>query len=146
PTVIIHPGIEGDRGPSSLDWAITEGEREWGVTALGAIDEMDAGPIWGTRTFPVPAEPPRKSALYAGPVTEAASALAREVAAKVSDPTFVPRPLDYSRPGVRGRLRPTMRQADRAFSWSDPTDHILRRIRAGDGSPGVRSGLAGLAV
>ncbi|HLU60688.1 MAG TPA: enoyl-CoA hydratase-related protein [Pseudonocardia sp.] len=146
PTVIIHPGIEGDRGPSSLDWAITEGEREWGVTALGAIDEMDAGPIWGTRTFPVPAEPPRKSALYAGPVTEAASALAREVAAKVSDPTFVPRPLDYSRPGVRGRLRPTMRQADRAFSWSDPTDHILRRIRAGDGSPGVRSELAGLPV
>lgn len=146
PTVIIHPGPEGDRGPSSLDWAISEAEAGWGVTALGAIAEMDAGPIWGTRTFALPAEPPRKSALYAGPVTEAAAALAREVVAKVSDPTFVPRPLDYSHPGVRGRLRPTMRQSDRAFSWSDPTEHVLRHIRAADGSPGVRSELAGLPV
>jgi putative two-component system hydrogenase maturation factor HypX/HoxX len=146
PTVIIHPGPEGDRGPSSLDWAIRDAEPEWGVTALSAIDEMDAGPIWGTRTFPMPADPPRKSALYAGPVTEAAAALAREVVAKVADPTFVPRPLDYSRPEVRGRLRPTMSQADRAFSWSDPTEHVLRRIRGADGSPGVRSELAGLPV
>lgn len=28
PTVIVHPGPEGDRGPSSLDWAIAEGHRE----------------------------------------------------------------------------------------------------------------------
>jgi putative two-component system hydrogenase maturation factor HypX/HoxX len=146
PTVILHPGPEGDRGPSSLDWAISDAEPEWGVTALSAVEEMDAGPIWGTRTFEVPADPPRKSALYAGPVTEAAAALAREVVAKVADPGFVPRPLDYSRPGVRGRLRPTMRQADRAFSWSDPTEHVLRRIRAADGSPGVRTELAGLPV
>jgi putative two-component system hydrogenase maturation factor HypX/HoxX len=146
PTVVIHPGPEGDRGPSSLDWAISEAAPEWGVTALSAIDEMDAGPIWGTRTFPIPADPPRKSALYSGPVTEAAAALAREVVAKAADPAFVPRPLDYTRPGVRGRLRPTMRQVDRAFSWSDPTDEVLRRIRAADGSPGVRSELAGMAV
>ncbi|OZM77605.1 hydrogenase maturation protein [Pseudonocardia sp. MH-G8] len=146
PTVIIHPGPEGDRGPSSLDWAIREAEPEWGVTALSAIDEMDAGPIWGTRTFRMPVDPPRKSALYAGPVTDAAAALAREVVAKVADPRFVPRPLDYSRPGVHGRLRPTMRQADRAFSWSDPTEHVLRRIRASDGSPGVRTELAGVPV
>ena len=32
-TVVIHPGPVGDRGPSSLDWAITEGARTWGVTA-----------------------------------------------------------------------------------------------------------------
>ena len=25
-TIIIHPGPVGDRGPSSLDWAITDGE------------------------------------------------------------------------------------------------------------------------
>lgn len=145
-TVIIHPGPEGDRGPSSLDWAISERETEWGVTAIGAIDEMDAGPIWGVRTFRMPADPPRKSALYGGPVTEAAASLALEVAAKAADPAFVPRPLDYGRPGVRGRLRPTMRQVDRAFSWADPTSHVLRRIRAADGSPGARAELAGLEV
>ena len=27
--LIVHPGIKGDRGPSSLDWAIQNGESEW---------------------------------------------------------------------------------------------------------------------
>ena len=131
------PGPAGDRGPSSLDWAIIDGEPAWGVTALQAVEEMDAGPIWATRTFPLdPAEPPRKSALYNGPVADAAIELVHEVVAKAADPAFVPEPLDYRRPDVRGRLRPTMRQADREFSWSDPTATILRRIRAADGSPG----------
>ncbi|MGW4720997.1 enoyl-CoA hydratase-related protein, partial [Nocardia sp. NPDC004260] len=29
--LIVHPGPKGDRGPSSLDWAIHEGEKQWGV-------------------------------------------------------------------------------------------------------------------
>lgn len=49
--LIVHPGILGDRGPSSLDWAIAMGERTWGVTILQAAEEMDAGPIWATRNF-----------------------------------------------------------------------------------------------
>jgi putative two-component system hydrogenase maturation factor HypX/HoxX len=105
---------------------------------------MDAGPIWATRTFPLPATPPCKSALYTGPVTDAAVELALEVAGKAAQPDFVPEPLDPSR--APGRLRPAMTQADRAFSWSDPTAHVLRRIRAADGTPGVRTELAGLAV
>jgi putative two-component system hydrogenase maturation factor HypX/HoxX len=146
-TIIIHPGPLGDRGPSSLDWAILDGEREWGVTALQAVEEMDAGPIWGSRTFPIdPTEPPRKSSLYSGPVADAAVELVREVLVKAADPRFAPTPLDYRRPDVQGRLRPTMRQSDREFCWSDPTATILRRIRAADGSPGVRTTLAGTAV
>jgi putative two-component system hydrogenase maturation factor HypX/HoxX len=146
PTVILHPGPEGDRGPSSLDWAIRESAPEWGVTALSAVEEFDTGPIWGTRTFPVPADPPRKSDLYAGAVTDAAVALARDVVEKLADPTFRPRQLDYGRPGVVGRLRPPMRQYERAFDWTDPTAYIVRRIRAADGAPGVRTELAGLEV
>ena len=123
-----------------------DGEREWGVTALQAVEEMDAGPIWGSRTFPIdPTEPPRKSSLYSGPVADAAIELVHEIVVKAADPAFVPAPLDYRRPDVRGRLRPTMRQSDREFSWSDPTATIVRRIRAADGSPGVRTTLAGTA-
>ena len=29
--LIVHPGIAGDRGPSALDWAMLEGERQWGA-------------------------------------------------------------------------------------------------------------------
>lgn len=42
-TVIVHLGPVGDRGPSSLDWTISEGAPRWGVTALQAVEEMDAG-------------------------------------------------------------------------------------------------------
>ncbi|MFB4278195.1 enoyl-CoA hydratase-related protein [Nonomuraea sp. MTCD27] len=149
-TVIIHPGPPGDRGPSSLDWAIAEAEPEWGVTALQAVEEMDAGPIWGYRTFPVPApidgEPPRKSALYNGPVADAAVELVAEVAAKAGDASFAPAPLDYRSPEVRGRLRRAMRHGDREFSWLEPTADIVRRVRAADGAPGGRTRLCDLPV
>ena len=145
-TIIIHPGPMGDRGPSSLDWAITGAEPEWGVTALQAVEEMDAGPIWATRTFPMPADPPRKSDLYNGPVADAAIELVREVVTKAADPSFAPEPLDHRRADVTGRLRPGMSQTDREFSWADSSDHIVRRIRAADGSPGVRTSLCGVPV
>jgi hypothetical protein len=41
--LIVHPGIKRDRGPSSLDWAIANQEKSWGVTILEAADEFDAG-------------------------------------------------------------------------------------------------------
>jgi transposase len=47
------PGDQSDRGPSSLDWAITMGERTWGVSILQSVEEFDAGPIWATRNFSV---------------------------------------------------------------------------------------------
>ena len=36
PCLIVHPGPRGDRGPSSLDWAIMEGAARWGVTVTVA--------------------------------------------------------------------------------------------------------------
>src|SRR5690242_11829352 len=69
--LIVHPGVKGDRGPSSLDWAISMGLESWGVTVLQAIDEMDAGPIWASRTFRMPERAVSKSSLYRAEVTEA---------------------------------------------------------------------------
>ncbi len=141
-TIIVHPGPKGDRGPSSLDWAITTGATRWGVTALQAVEEMDAGPIWASRTFRLGPAARRKSALYNGPVADAAIEVIGEVVAKAADPGFTPEPLDYTRPDVTGELRPAMRAADREFSWREPTAQILRRIGAADGSPGARTTLA----
>ena len=52
--LIVHPGVKGDRGASSLDWAIKNGETVWGVSILQAYEEWDAGPIFATREFKVP--------------------------------------------------------------------------------------------
>jgi len=146
-TVILHPGPVGDRGPSSLDWAIAEGVPTWGVTALQAVEEMDAGPIWATRTFPMPAAPPRKSSLYQGPVADATMECVFEVLQKAADPAFQPVPIDRMPTAVPGaRPRTAVRPDDRGFHWEQRTEQVLRRIRATDGSPGVRTELAGTMV
>jgi len=142
-TIVIHPGIIGDRGPSALDWAIMNGEREWGVTALQANAEMDAGDIWATSTFAM--REATKSSLYRREVADAAVAAMRSTLANLETPGFAPAPLDGTRADVRGRWRPPMRQADRAVDWRrDDTATILRRIRASDGAPGVLDEIRGV--
>ena len=146
-TVVIRPGPVGDRGPAPLDRAITAGAPVWGVTALQAVQEPDAGPVWATRTFAMPAAAPRKSALYNGPVADAAMECILEVVAKAADPSFTPVPAAEPGTQVAGAGQgPAMIQADRAFDWSQGTEHIIRRIRAADGSPGVLTEVAGLPV
>jgi len=136
--LIVHPGIKGDRGPSSLDWAIATGEKHWGVTIVQAVAEMDAGPIWASHEFDLRNSPVAKSSLYRHQVTEAAVRGVLDAVARFESGQFQPQPLDAAAPDVRGRLRPSMRQSDRAIDWSrDSTALIVRRIRAADSAPGV---------
>ena len=73
---IVHPGIVGDRGAHSLDYALLEFEdgkpesKMWGVTVLEASEEYDAGAIWSTEEFPLHAS--TKSELYHTSVARAA--------------------------------------------------------------------------
>ena len=139
--LIVHPGIKGDRGPSSLDWAIDRDEERWGVTVLQADDGMDSGPIWATEEFDMSPRPLPKSSLYRGAGTEAAVRAVLTATERLQRRDYVPEALDYSRPDVRGTLRPPMKQADRAIDWSrDSTAHIARKVRAADSSPGVLDG------
>ena len=142
--LIVHPGIKGDRGASSLDWAIMTGEKTWGVTILQAAADMDAGPIWATREFPLHETPITKAGLYREQVTEAAVLGVLEAVDKFESGDFRPEPLAYGRADVRGRLRPTMRQSDRAIDWSrDSTSTVMRKIAAADSAPGVLDDLWG---
>ncbi len=141
--LVVHPGIPGDRGPSALDWAIMNGETEWGVTVLQANAVMDGGDIWATRSFPMRAA--RKSSLYRNEVTEAATAAVLEAVEKVEQGGFTPTPLDYANPQVRGTERPLMKQDDRRIDWTrDDTATVLRKLRASDSFPGHADRIAGV--
>ena len=141
--LVVHPGIVGDRGPSALDWAVQEGASRWGVTVLQANAEMDAGDIWASAEFDMRAA--SKGSLYRNEVTEAAVSALREALERIRQgqaPTAL-----SSIEGPRGRLRPVMRQADRAIDWQrDPTEIVLRKLRAADGVPGVADECLGLKV
>ena len=141
--LVVHPGIVGDRGPSALDWAIMNGEAEWGVTVLQANAVMDGGDIWAARSFPMRAA--RKSSLYRNEVTEAASAAVLEAVEKFARGGFVPTPLEYGNPEVRGRERPLMKQDARRIDWTrDGTETVLRMLRAADSFPGIADRIAGV--
>jgi len=138
--LIVHPGIVGDRGPSSLDWAIQEGETEWGVTVLQAEAEMDAGPVWASTTFSL--RQGKKSSLYRIEVTEAAVQALTEAVQRFQSGSFTPTPLAQT--GGRGRLRPLMKQTDRSIDWQqDDSATVLHKINAADGFPGVADSLFG---
>src|SRR5512133_2895395 len=109
--LVVHPGPLGDRGPSSLDWAIESG-------AVGA-----------SRTFPMRAA--GKSSLYRHEVRRAAVEAIVEAMERIVEPGAA---------GVRvaGEDRPLMTQDARAIDWStDPTDTVVRKLRAAEGHPGV---------
>ncbi len=126
--LVVHPGPIGDRGPAALDWAILEGAPEWGVTVLQAEAEMDAGPVWAHRAFPM--RTATKSSLYRNEVTDAAVDAVFE-ALRVAEPV---------RP-ARTWWKAALTQADRAIDWAvDDTATVLRKLRASDGTPGVRDG------
>ncbi len=140
--LVVHPGIEGDRGPAALDWAILRGEREWGVTVLEANEVLDGGAVWAARTFPLRAA--AKGSLYRNEVTEAAVACVFEAIEKISRGTERAEPLDYANPTIRGRAHAPIRAEDRRVDWAGQgTEEILRRVRSADGTPGAKGELAG---
>ena len=136
PCFIVHPGPRGDRGPSSLDWAIMGGAGHWGVTVLQANAEMDAGDIWASAQFPMPRC--SKSALYRTEVADAALTALLLAVTRFEAGSYRPDPLDYRRPDVTGRQRPMCRQEHRRIDWpTETTASVLAKLRAADSRPGV---------
>ncbi|MGW7574412.1 enoyl-CoA hydratase-related protein [Streptomyces sp. NPDC054765] len=143
PCLIVHPGPVGDRGPSSLDWAVHLGADRWGVTVLQANEEMDAGDIWAAADCPVPDV--GKSDLYRNEIADAAVEAVLSAVARLASGTHRPQPQaalpDAAKPG---RPRPPFRQDLRRIDWRcDPTDTVVRKLRAADSQPGVRDELLG---
>ena len=140
--LVVHPGPRGDRGPSSLDWAIELGADEWGVTVLEANGDFDAGDVWATRTFPM--RETGKGSIYRHEVRRSATDALMEAVQKLLDGKSPDR-VDEDGGRVVGVARPLMQQDVRAIDWkSDPTETVLRKIRAAEGHPGVLDDIRGL--
>ncbi|MBG7697991.1 hydrogenase maturation protein [Streptomyces sp. MC1] len=132
--LIVHPGPPGDRGPSSLDWAIADGAERWGVTVLQAEAAMDAGPVWAAEPFPVP--PVGKSDLYRNEASDAAVTAVLTAVRRYADGAY--KPLPQTDESVTVVWRDAFRQDRRRIDWEhDDTDTVLRKLRGADSQPGV---------
>jgi putative two-component system hydrogenase maturation factor HypX/HoxX len=134
--LVIHPGVQGDRGPSALDWAILKGEKRWGVTVLQANGEMDAGDIWASADFEM--RDATKGSLYRNEVTEAAVAAVKLALERFQAGDYRPWALSQFDPANLGGWQRPVTQADRTIDWqNDTTGVVLRKVRSADGMPGV---------
>ena len=139
--LIVHPGPWSDRGPSSLDWSIELGMREGGVAVVEASGEADAGTVWATREFPM--REAGKSSLYQHEVRRGAIEVIVEAIDRIAGVADAGAAVK-ARTQVRPRVRPAMTQDVRAIDWdADTTDGIVRKIRAGEGHPGVLDAIDG---
>ena len=140
PCLIVHPGIAGDRGASSLDWAISEEQAEWGVTVLQAEKELDHGLIWSTANFPM-CRPDintlTKSSLYTNEITNTAVNCLSEALERLCAASELPRILDYKQDDIRGSLKRNMVRADRIIDWTMTDEEVALRVRMSDSAPGA---------
>ena len=133
--LIIHPGIPGDRGSSSLDWAILNNEKECGVTILQATQKMDAGPVWATASFPM--RNISKSFLYRHEVTQAAMKALLQAVQMFEEKKSIPiadKEIDIVK---KGKWNRSTNENDFKFSWNEETASIIRKINAADSYPGA---------
>ena len=134
--LVVHPGIPGDRGSSSLDWVIMKNKKEWGVTIIQATEKMDAGPVWASAHFPMKNLP--KSFLYRHQVTNAAMECLRQAVKDFEKGTFVP-----EHQPSKGIWKRSANENDFRFSWTEETETIIRKINAADSSPGALCSIVG---
>lgn len=140
PCLVVHPGPPGDRGPASLDWAILDQRREWGVTVLAADGEFDAGPVHASASFAM--RPASKASLYRDEVSAAAVGAVLEALERLG--AGVPPPAPVAAPEGLG-WRGSPGAAERTIDWArEDTATVLRRIRAADSAPGLRSSIVGV--
>jgi putative two-component system hydrogenase maturation factor HypX/HoxX len=142
PTLIVHPGPPGDRGPSSLDWAILKSWREWGVTLLQANDEMDAGDLWGWRRFAMRDD--TKGSHYRREVGDGAVALVLGALQNANEEGY--RPLPQSELSLETwHIHFPVSQKERRIDWErDDTASVIRKIRSADNHPGVLDEILGV--
>lgn len=143
PCVIVHPGVQGDRGMSSIEWAMN-GKNAFGLTCLSAVEEMDAGPVWATRVV----EPSldredipcslTKSSMYKHEITDAAIDAISETILNFMN-KVAPIEVEESDPKTLGTLRDTMAAEEREIDFiENSAAEISKKIRMSDGQPGAK--------
>lgn len=141
--LILHPGPPGDRGPTAIDWAILNNETKWGVTLLQASTQMDAGPVWQSKSFTMTDS--TKSETYRTQVTEAAVEATKNCFRDLEESGIRHKTEDAH--AALTPFSPAVKQIDRAINWQkDDTQTILKLIRSGDGVPGVKDKIEGHEV
>ena len=138
PTFVLHPGIIGDRGHNSLDNAINDEVKQWGVVILKANEILDGGDIYAQSNF-IMREESSKASIYRNEVTQSTLKALEQFLQNYQNKDFIP---------TKQILNPkhkNLSQENRKINWQkDNTKQILKKINMSDSTPGVKDEILGV--
>ncbi|NKQ41855.1 MAG: hydrogenase [Sulfurovum sp.] len=135
PTYIFHPGPRGDRGPSSLEYALQSHTKAWGLVVLRANSEYDGGDIYAEVDFKV--RDTYKASLYRQEIVQTSLEALEVLLENIENNKFVVQELNP--------IHKQFTQAKRSIDWAvDDTQTIINKINLSDSLPGVLDEILGL--
>ena len=135
PTYIFHPGPRGDRGSSSLEYALQSHTKEWGLVVLRANRAFDGGDIYAQVDFRV--RDTYKASLYRQEVGQASLEALDILFENIENNKCVVQ--------LMNPIHEQFTQAKRSIDWAvDDTQTIVEKINLSDSLPGVLDEILGL--
>jgi len=132
PTFVYHPGIIGDRGAYSLEWALQKEKKEWGGVWLRANALYDGGDIYANGTFRL--RDTTKASIYRVDQKELALKLLPFLLENIKK--------DQKQPQI---LNPIHDRYTTQIDWlNDTTKTIIKKINRLDSFPGVKDTILGV--
>ena len=132
PTFVFHPGVKGDRGAHSIEWALWEEKEIWGGVWLKANSIYDGGDIYAKDQFRL--RDSCKSSIYR--IEE------KNIAVDLID-TLLYNIIDEKKePQI---LNPIRNKIDLTIEWeNDTTQTVIKKINCMDSFPGVLDQILGI--
>lgn len=138
PTFVLHPGIIGDRGHNSLDNAINDEVKQWGVVILKANEVLDGGDIYAQSNF-IMREESNKASIYRNEVTQSTLKALEQFLQNYQNKDFIPTKQ------ILNPIHKNLSQENRKINWQkDNTKQILKKINMSDSTPGVKDEILGV--
>ncbi len=136
-TFILHPGVIGDRGNQSLDYAISDEKKQWGVVILKANEELDGGDIYASSNFPMRVA--TKGSIYRNEICDSSLIALKQLLKNFKNKEFKPTPQ------IKNKIHKKLSQENRKINWEkDNSDTIIKKINMSDSYPGVKESFLGL--
>ncbi|MAD42024.1 MAG: hydrogenase [Arcobacter sp.] len=135
PVFIFHPGPRGDRGPHSLEHALKNHTKKWGLVILHANKLYDGGNIYAQEYFDV--RDTYKSSIYRQEIVSASLNALDSFFENIKSDNFVEQ--------IHNPIHEKLSHKDKTINWStDVTQEIIEKIHLSDSVPGILDEILGL--
>jgi len=132
PTFVFHPGIIGDRGAYSIEWALWKDKQNWGGVWLKANKRFDGGDIYASDTFVL--RDTTKASIYRQDEFNLAIKLLPQLLENIKIDSFIPQVLN-----------PIHNKFNNTINWKeDTTKIIIKKINTLDSFPGIEDEILGI--